>query len=879
MKHPFFCLRKKGIFFLFHLFLIFFTSQASAGEQNANGEPASNPKVEAFDAEKDEVLLQTSKRALEEMRKHENQETIDNFIEAGVKIAARLSQGGHFGSAYKLLATIRNVLVEKRAKGFCFDQNEDSFILMASSVSSALEIPDLGNAYYGATLFRKEIFDLLQKGGAVDPEALRLLDRHLYCLANKFVKKSEELVAIRTEMLEKLPGSGRFQNLRNLLRTENIRELGQFYLWDDDYKNADKVFAIGENNGDNIAKANRIGCSIYLNRMEGMEKKLGESLQSSDFRTVFDASASYLLWQQASGDIDSALKTVQKMQGFLDEVKKADMKDVGHGTEDIRYANRLVLYQYRLSTSKIRLFALQKDIKAIKSEAELIQDIILTWSSACMSPSSTEQQRLRFKESIGSTPFDIWYLAGEPEKLAANLALYKGMVMDSLVQDATVVDTSEYIAKGYPTDLAEDMVKVKSGIFKGALENLKNIRHENVLAALPEKTAFVDFAKVSGVDERGFSEDRYVALIYPQRGKTSFEIVELGLAKMIEDKISLFLALVESSHEDPKLETVARELSQLLVSPWIYKIDPQKEELILCPDGALTFLNFGALPDSGGKFLAEKIKVNYVSAARDIVSPVVLEKVFAGGSKPQVGIFVDPDFKAPQLLKVKELIASRRSTVLHRLPEARLESSAVKEAFQEIGANIHVFSDSEATESRLRSSGPYWILHLGTHGFFNKYATKNPMKGAGLALAGAYPNLKTGLNSEYDDNPDDGVLTAEEISKQDLKSCWLVSVSACQSGMGQSLDGEGVLGLRRGFYRAGVMNVLLCLWPIGDKDARAFIENFYALVKSDMPLKDAYPKTVAKMLRQQADEKGITYAIRATGPFIMSSIWKKYPKQ
>ena len=877
MKYPFFCLRKKGIFFLFHGFLIFFTSQASAGEQNAKGEPASNPKVEAFDAEKDEVLLQTSKRALEEMRKHETQETIDNFIGSGVKIAARLSQGGHFGSAYELLATTRNTLVVKRAQGFCFDQNEDSFILMASSVSSALEIPDLGNAYYGATLFRKEIFDLLQKGGSVDSEALRLLERHLYCLANKFVKKSEDLVAIRTEMLSKLPGSGRFQNLRNLLRTENIRELGQFYLWDDDYKNADKVFAIGENNGDNFAKANRIGCSIYLNRMEGMEKKLGESLQSSDFRGIFAASASYLLWQQASGDIDSALKTVQKMQGFLDEVKKADLKGAGHGTEDIRYANRLVIYQWKLSTSKIRLFALQKDTKAIKSEAELIQDIVLTWSSACMSPSSTEQQRLRFKESIGSTPFDIWYLAGEPEKLAANLALYKGMVMDSLVQDASVLDTSEHITKGYPADLAEDMVKVKSGIFKGALENLKNIRHENVVAALPETTAFVDFAKVCGVDERGFSEARYVALIYPQRGKTSFEIVELGLAQEIEDKISLFLALVESSHEDPKLETVARELSQLLVSPWIDKIDPQKEELILCPDGALTFLNFGVLPDSNKKFLAEKIKVNYVSAARDMVFGL-RKNISVGGPRSKVGIFVDPDFGAPPFFRVKELIAARRSTELHQLPEARLEGMAVKAAFRSITPRIDVFTGSEATEIRLTGSGPYNRIHIGTHGFFNKFSTKNPMKASGLAMAGAYPNLKVGLKSEYDENPNDGILTAEEIAKMDLKSCDLISVSACQSGMGQSLGGEGVLGIRRGFYRAGAKNVLLCLWPIGDKEARAFVENFYALYAQETPLKDVYPKTLAKMAREYADKKGITYAIRATGPFVMSSVWAQIPE-
>ena len=173
---------------------------------------------------------------------------------------------------------------------------------------------------------------------------------------------------------------------------------------------------------------------------------------------------------------------------------------------------------------------------------------------------------------------------------------------------------------------------------------------------------------------------------------------------------------------------------------------------------------------------------------------------------------------------------------------------------------------------------PWTRVHIGTHGFFNKFSTKNPMKASGLAMAGAYPNLKVGLKSEYDENPNDGILTAEEIAKMDLKSCDLISVSACQSGMGQSLSGEGVLGIRRGFYRAGAENVLLCLWPIGDKEARAFVENFYALYAQDTPLKDVYPKTVAKMAREYADKKGITYAIRATGPFVMSSVWAQIPE-
>ena len=85
MKPPFPRLCKTGVLCLVHVFLISLTKQATAGEQNAKGKPASIPKVEAFNAEQDEALLQTSKRALEEMRKHETQETIDNFIGAAAE--------------------------------------------------------------------------------------------------------------------------------------------------------------------------------------------------------------------------------------------------------------------------------------------------------------------------------------------------------------------------------------------------------------------------------------------------------------------------------------------------------------------------------------------------------------------------------------------------------------------------------------------------------------------------------------------------------------------------------------------------------------------------------------------------------------------------
>lgn len=829
-------------------------------------------KESGFNLKKNARAVQES---MKEMLENENQETINRFIAARVKMAGDFEETGLVGSSYKLLAETRNLIVEKRHKGFDFNQNEDSFVLMARSVSSALEVPDLEKAFFCATLFRKEIHELLKEKTSADSEALQLLDQHLYCLANKYVRKREELMVIREELLRKLPGSGKFQKLRRLISTENILELGEYHTWEGDYSDADKIYEVGERNGDEVASARRITCAVYRNRPDDLEEKLLQGMKSKNFRAVYAAASAYSLIEQSSNRIDGALEVARRAQEYLNNVKRFDLKLSQAPIDDLKRANRLTIYQWLLSIDKIFLLSFLNDIPAVKSEADLIQDIIFTWSTAAMSPNSTEQQRLRFKELIGSTPFDIWYLAGDPEKLAANLVFYKGMVMDSLILGKTTIEESDKVPTAYPPELAEELAHAESGIFKYDISNVKNVSHKDILAVLPSTSAFIDFAKLSGSGDRAFPKNKYVAVIYPQKAGDKIEIIDLGLAEKIESKISLFLALVESSHEDSSLEVVAKELAQILVSPWLEKIGEDKEEVILCPDGALSFLNFGALPDCSDKFLAEKIKVNYVSAARDMVAPAGWNEFLDGHRRPRVGIFVDPDFGTPPLSAIKELIASRRSTVLHRLPEARLESSAVI-AGSPNNAEIELFSDAEATESKLRNSVPYWVLHLGTHGFFNKYASKNPMKAAGLAFAGAHPNLKAALNSEYDENPEDGILTAEEISKLDLSSCWLVSVSACQSGMGKNLNGEGVLGLRRGFYRSGVANLLLCLWPIGDKEARVFVENFYKLIEKNVPLKDVYPETMAKVLRQHADKKGITYAIRSAGPFVMSSVWKPF---
>ena len=179
------------------------------------------------------------------------------------------------------------------------------------------------------------------------------------------------------------------------------------------------------------------------------------------------------------------------------------------------------------------------------------------------------------------------------------------------------------------------------------------------------------------------------------------------------------------------------------------------------------------------------------------------------------------------------------------LPQTKNEIEQIEKVLRGVNWSCMLDSASIGIEESFKSlSGDsIRLLHIATHGFYytpeeidsmsydfiqiDKYvatAEDKSLSRSGLLMSGANHILE---GENIPDNVEDGVLTAKEISGVDLQGLDLVVLSACQTGLGDISQGEGVFGLQRGFKKAGANSILMSLWEVNDEATQILMTQFY----------------------------------------------------
>lgn len=416
---------------------------------------------------------------------------------------------------------------------------------------------------------------------------------------------------------------------------------------------------------------------------------------------------------------------------------------------------------------------------------------------------------------------------------------------------------------------------------------LQPITMEAVQAALPAQTALVEFTLWSPVDRQGRPQNRphYAAYVLTRDGQLRW--AALGAAEPIDAAVNdLRTALRDPRRRD--IHKLARAVDEQLMRP-VRALLGNTAHVLVSPDGQLNLLPFAALVDERGRYLVERFQFTYLTSGRDLLR---LQSNSPSETNAAV-VVADPAFgervneAAATTRDIKPVYGATPTTSLPLLSQVYFRplpgTAGEAKALQAILPNAMVLTGQQATEAALRQLHRPRLLHIATHGFFlhdgfvqRQNATTpagapqrtaaseiqpsaNPLLRSGLALAGANPRRS---------GEDDGVLTALETSALDLWGTQLVVLSACDTGVGEVRNGEGVYGLRRALVLAGAESQLMSLWPIADLSTRDLMRDYYQRLMNGAGRGAALREVQLQMLKSKAQRHPYYWA-----SFIQSGAW------
>ena len=317
-------------------------------------------------------------------------------------------------------------------------------------------------------------------------------------------------------------------------------------------------------------------------------------------------------------------------------------------------------------------------------------------------------------------------------------------------------------------------------------------------------------------------------------GVTSYELPKRA---DIETAAKNFLEAITSPIQRDIPQQVAQasaNLGKVILQPVSAQLGNKR--LLIVPDGVLHYTPFQALTldQTAGQNTNVPLIIEHEIITLPSASTLAILRQNYGDRKPPsqtLAILADPVFspdderikgkitqatteklEANNLGLNRSLRASNRQWPPKRLAFTRQEAQTISSLFPSASTRQILDFDASRTTATEGSLANYQIVHFATHGIAN---TENPeLSGIVMSMVDDKGNLVNGF------------LRLTDIFNLKLAAN-LVVLSACQSGMGQNIKGEGMVGLTRGFMYAGAQRVAVSLWNVDDEGTSVLMQKFY----------------------------------------------------
>ena len=518
-------------------------------------------------------------------------------------------------------------------------------------------------------------------------------------------------------------------------------------------------------------------------------------------------------------------------------------------------------------------------------------------SLAQQSPQSTELTRLAFETLLRRKGRVLDAVTDSNRRLRENFSDPDKPLFDQLQTQRTQLanlffNTPEQgVTNSYRSEVAslkqqinelENTLAQRSAEFRVEVEP---VTIKAVQAQLPQDAALVELIQYYPFDfeNNSWQAPRYAAYVLTVQGDV--QTVDLGEAAVIDQQVSELRQAIVEPNKGNAVANHARQLDALLMQPIRAHLG-NATHLLLSPDGQLNLLPFAALLDENNQYLIETYQITLLTSGRDL-----LRFQLSKPSQQPPMVMGDPNYdQADAVVAVEpsdvqsdnQRSIDASSLTFGDLPGTAEEANAIAALLP----NSTLLLAADATENALKQLQNPSILHVATHGFFLQNLPlvpppnirsasldvlstppvqeslgpqENPLLRSGLVLAGANQR-RSGI--------EDGILTALEAAGLDLRGTQLVVLSACETGVGQVTNGEGVYGLRRSLAIAGAESQLSSLWLVNDTSTKDLMIDYHERLRAGEGRSGALRQAQLAMLNSDAYQRPYYWAA-----FVSSGDW------